>query len=62
MRRWHTYRIRSLLAIILIFCIYWYIFNETNSTKRDQAEEQAYLYAVGASLPMIHNPQLCSSN
>ena len=61
MRRRGRNRIRLLLAVVLLFCIYGYIFNGTNPTKSDQAEEQAYLHALSTSLPIIHNPQLCSS-
>jgi beta-1,3-galactosyltransferase 1 len=60
MRR--TCRDRLFLAFIasITFYIGWYILNSTPHVKRDPAEEQAYLHAVGGSLPMVQNVQLCS--
>lgn len=62
MRRSRSDRIFFLLMLLLIVYICWYIFNGTHRTKRDPAEEQAYLHAISGSLPITQNPQLCSSN
>ena len=44
--------ILTIFSLIIYFC--WFIFRSTNSTHR------AYAFAVKNSVPLLHNPQLCT--
>ncbi|CAF0859081.1 unnamed protein product [Adineta steineri] len=58
-------RIFFLFIISIICYISWNLLNGTyqiSLTNNEPEEEQAYVHAVSAGLPLIHNTKLCSSN
>jgi hypothetical protein len=61
MRRSSKNRLFLVLLGSLICYIAWYLIYGRSRFVRDPAEEEAYLYAISESIPMIQN-EICSSD